>query len=97
MNKRVITAMLVGLNFVLLLSLLLTAYSPPAAVAQAVARTDEYMLLSAEAELNSDVLYLLDLNQRQLHAFRVIVPRGGQGPIQVGWVNMRDLIRDFRR
>jgi len=97
MSKRVFVVLLVGINFILLLGLLLSAYSPPAAFAQAVPLTGEYMLVTAEAELNNDAIYVIDLNKRQLHAFRARVPRGGGGPIQIGWVHMRDLKRDFQR
>jgi len=96
MSKRVLIVLLAGLNVMLLVCLLLSAYSPPAAFAQAVARTGEYILVAGEAEFNNDVIYLLDLNRRQLHAFRALIPRGGQ-QIRMGWVGMRDLARDFGR
>jgi hypothetical protein len=97
MSKRTILALLISLNGILLTALMLAAYPPPAALAQPVPRTGEYMLITAEAELNNDAIYLIDLGRRQLHAFRSQIPRGGGGPIRVVWVHMRDLLRDFRR
>ena len=59
MTKRVAIVGLVFLNLVLLASLILTTYSPPPAIAQAVSRTGEYILVAGESERTNDAVYLL--------------------------------------
>ena len=96
MTKRALVVFLVGVNLLLLACLILTAYSPPAAEAQAVSRRGEFILIAAEAEVTNDTIYLLDLAQRQMHAFRARLPASAEEPIMVRWYHTRDLQRDFR-
>lgn len=95
MSKRVLIVILVGLNLVLLSGVVLTAYSPPAAMAQAVGRGGEYILIAAEAELASDAVYLIDLRLKQMYAFRSTFPRMAGEPTRVALLAQRDLARDF--
>ncbi len=95
MTKRTLVALLAGLNVLLLTILLLSSYTPPQAFAQGLARSSEYILVSAEAEQSNDAIYLLDLRTRQLHAFRSTFPRTGGDPTRVTLVHTRDLVRDF--
>lgn len=97
MTKRVLITGLVLVNLVLLACLVLTTYSPPQAVAQAVSRAGQYILIAAEAERTNDVVYLLDLEKRELHAFRSHIPPVAGAAVQIAWHDMRDLRRDFRR
>lgn len=95
MSKRVLIIGLVGVNLVLLAGLVLTAYSPPAAMAQAVARSSEYILIAGEAELASDAVYLIDLRMKQMYGFRSTFPRLAGEPVRVALLAQRDLARDF--
>lgn len=96
MNKRVLIALLIGLNVFLLLALVFAAYQPPSAFAQAVgARRGEYLLFSTTAEVGSDAVYLLDAGTRQIHWFRSTYPHPAGTPIAVAYRGSRDLARDF--
>jgi len=97
MSKRGVIVLLVGVNLALLAGLILITYTPSPAMAQAVTRSGEYILVAAEAQLDNDVIYLLDLGTRQLHAFRGELPVMAEQPIRVRWYHSRDLARDFRR
>ncbi|MBI4578622.1 MAG: hypothetical protein HY718_02915 [Planctomycetes bacterium] len=95
MTKRIAIILLVGLNLFLLAVLMLGSYTPPQALAQALARSGEYILVCARAEQSNDAIYLLDLRTRQLHAFRSTFPRAAGDPIRVTHLHTRDLVRDF--
>jgi len=95
MNKGAVITLLLVLNAALAAILVLGAYSPPAAMAQGIGRSGEFILVAAEAEMNNDALYLVDLRTMQMHAFRTTMP--GVEPVAIGLVGSRDLARDFRR
>jgi hypothetical protein len=95
MNRRTIMVLLAGLNGLLAAALLLSSYSPSAAYAQLEGRPGEYMLISARAAPDNDVVFMLDTASRQLHAFRTTYPRMAGQPIMVGHVHTRDLTQDF--
>jgi hypothetical protein len=97
MNKSALIVLLVGVNLFLLSCLILTAYTPPAALAAEVSKSAEgYLLFSAEAERQNEAVYLLDTRNHQLHAFRTNFPRIAGGPTAIAWLAGRDLMRDFR-
>ena len=96
MNKSTVIVLLAGVNLCLLACLVLTTYSPPAAAGQVAAGEGQYILVAGEAKQHSDIIYLLDVGRRQLHAFgaeRSIAP--GQA-VTVRWFYSRDLKHDFR-
>ncbi len=95
LTKRVIIAALAGLNFVLLATLLLGSYSLPQANAQprAGGRSGDFVAVTAQAPGQSyDVLWLLDMADRRLHAF---YPQDLQSR-RLGYGGFRDLQKDFR-
>ncbi len=96
MSKRALIVFLAGVSLCLLACLVLTTYSPPQAVAQTVTGSGKYILISAEAQINRDVIYLVDLRRKQLHAFYSDVPIASDQPLMVRWCHTRDLTRDFR-
>lgn len=97
MHKSALIILLVGVNLFLLSCLILTAYTPPAAMAQEVAESkDGFILFSAEAERQNEAVYLLDTRNHRLHAFRTNFPRVVGGPTMIAWLSGRDLMRDFR-
>jgi hypothetical protein len=91
--KRTLIVALVGLNLMLLAALLLSAYSVPAAYAQRAGGSYNYAAVTCEVDQAYDVLYLLDLSERKLHAF--LPDRQIQSNMQ--HVGFRDLESDFRR
>ena len=101
MTKHVLIVVLVGLNLFLLAGVILVTYSPPAAMAQAAtvegAADGNYILIAAEAGLNNDVVYVFDMGNEFLHAFRTPFPRfGDDQPAQIRHVFTRDLSQDFK-
>lgn len=97
MNKSSLIVLLVGVNLFLLSCLILTAYTPPTALAEEAAESDEgFVLFAAEAERQNDAVYLLDTQNHRLHAFRTNFPRVAGGPTMIAWLAGRDLMRDFR-
>ena len=96
MSRRALLVALIGVNLALIACLILSSYTPPKAYAQPVSLRGEFILVSAEAETDNDVIYLLDLARRQLHAFRAQMPVAAGQTIMVRWFYTRDLIRDFR-
>lgn len=98
MSKYALIVLLVGANLLLLACLLLSAYTPPKAIAQEVAaQQPPYALISAQTVAGTDVLYMLDVQNRLLHAFRIMSPRVTGGRTQIGYVFTRNLARDFPR
>ena len=91
-SKRSIIVALVGLNLFLLAAMVLSTYSLPAAYAQRMGAGINYISVTCEADLDSDVFYLVDLASRRLHAF--IPARTLDGKLQ--YVGSRDLARDFK-
>ncbi len=86
---------LLGLNLFLLTILILLAYRPPAAVAQEIVQDKSFILISARAQQNTDVLYLVDRRTERLHAFRIQTLRQVGGPTQILLSDSRDLRADF--
>ncbi|MFQ5490881.1 MAG: hypothetical protein ACE5GE_09190, partial [Phycisphaerae bacterium] len=72
---------------------ILNAYSLPAAYAQRVGAGSNYIGVTCEVDEDYDVLYLLDLPERQLHAF--VPSRKLDGKLER--VASRNLEGDFRR
>lgn len=103
MTKHVVIVMLVGLNLFLLAAVILTTYTPPAAIAQDAAMQgtevgQNYILIAGEVELNNDMIYVVDVQNDLLHMFRTNFPRlGDDQPILVRHIFTRDLSRDFRQ
>ena len=97
MTRRSLIVLLAGANLLILAGLILTSYTPPQAMAQSVTRSGEYLMVAAEAQTNNDVIYLLDLGTRQLHAFRGDLPVVAEQAVMVRWYHSRDLKRDFRK
>lgn len=96
MNKRVLLVFLVGVNVLLLAVLLLNAYQPASAYAQATgARRGDYVLFSAQAEVGNEAVYLLDGATRQLHVFRSNYPHAAGTPFQIRYLGPRNLANDF--
>lgn len=92
MSRHAILVMLVGVNLLLLATIILTAYSPPAAYAQAVGGAGNYIMVSGQIDPGHDAVYLFDLRNRFLH---VITSSRGR-PVTISRVDTRDLSRDFR-
>jgi hypothetical protein len=102
MSKQVLIVALVGLNLLLLAGVILTASPPPAAMAQtptasAPAESGNYLLVSCMAEPGNDAIYVLDVTNQLLLAFRTPYPYAIGDPVQIQFVSMRDLSRDFRK
>lgn len=102
MSKQVLIVALVGLNLLLLAGVILTAYTPPAAMAQTPAASSpaggrDYLLMSCLAEPASDVIYVLDVYNQLLLAFRTPYPYQIGDPVLIRFISMRDLSREFRR
>jgi hypothetical protein len=102
MSKQVLIVALVGLNLLLLAGVILTAYPPPAAMAQTPAASAsaggrDYLLLSCLAEPGNDVIYVLDVPNQLLLAFRTPYPYQIGDPVLIQFTGMRDLSREFRK
>lgn len=93
LTKRTIIVALVGVNLFLLASLFFSSYRLPAAYAQRIGAGSNYIGVTCEADEDYDLLYVLDLPQRKLHAF--IPSRTLDGNIEL--VANRNLESDFRR
>ena len=101
MTKHVLIVVLAGINLFLFTGVILVHYSPPAAMAQPMAMEGaaegNYVLIAAEAELNNDMVYVLDVQNEFLHMFRTNFPRlGDDQPVRIRHVFTRDLSRDFK-
>jgi hypothetical protein len=92
MTKRSLAVLLAGLNMLLLGILLLGSYRLPAAAAQAGRRGGDFLAATVTAPGQSyEVLYIVDLPDRKMHAF---VP-DSQRHLQ--YANFVDLMQDFRQ
>ena len=70
LTKRSIITALAGLNILLLTILILGSYQSPSAFAQMAGRRGDFITATAKPSGQSyDVLYLLDVTSRKLHAF----------------------------
>lgn len=97
MTRRVLIVLLAGLNLFLLAMLISSVYTPPAAFGQLVARPGDYLMISAQTEVDNDVLYLIDARTRRMYAFRTTYPRMPGTPARFGLLAQRDFSADFRR
>lgn len=95
MTKRTWIVLLVGVNLVLGAYLVSQVHTPQRALAQAAADRDRYLLIAARARQANDVIYLVDVDRRRLHAFRAESLRAIGGGTRVFWTDARDLRRDF--
>jgi hypothetical protein len=93
MTKRALIVLLVGVNLVLLATLILAGWHLPAAYAQAAPLGQNYVLITGQVNDNSDALYMVDVSQRRLHAF---IPNRDLNNRRAFYVGFRDLQRDFR-
>ena len=93
MNKRASVLLLAGLNLLLLTVLILAAWRPPVARAQAVPLAANYLMVAGEIRDGADALYVFDLAKRRMHVF---VPNVDQNNRRVVYNGFRDLERDFR-
>ena len=93
MSKRALIVLLLGLNLLILATLILSSWSLPAAYGQAVPLGQNYLMVAAEIRDGVDALYIIDLPQRRLHVF---VPSRDQNDRRLFHVGFRDLQRDFR-
>jgi len=93
MTKRALIILLVGVNLVLLATLILSNWQLPAAHAQAAPVGQNFLVVAAEIKDGADALYVFDLSQRRMHVF---VPNRDQNDRRLFHVGFRDLQRDFR-
>lgn len=93
MSKRSLVVLLAGVNLVLLATLILRSWNPPAAYAQAVPLGANYLMVAAEIRDGTDALYVLDLSQRRLHVY---VPNNDMVNRRLFHRGYRDLEQDFR-
>ena len=91
---RAMVVLLVGLNLVLLAVLVSATNRMPAAFAQAGLRPGDFVCVTAKPLGQSyDLLYVLDVAERKLHA---VYPVGAQTP-QLRAIPPRTLAQDFGR
>ena len=93
MSKRAIIVLLVGVNLILLTTLILSSWTLPAAYSQAAPLGQNYVMVAGEIRDGQDALYILDLPRRRMHVF---VPNRDQNNRRLFYEGSRDLQRDFR-
>ncbi len=91
MRKTTLLATLVALNLGLFAGIVMIAYQPTPAYAQAAALSGNYMMVTGEIQNEYDAIYMIDLRERILHSF--IYERGRR---RLMYTDSRDLERDFR-
>jgi len=91
-TKRNAIVGLAVVNLVLLVGLILSISSLPAAHAQGVGRAGNFMMVAGEIQDGNDALYVFDLRNRLVHVFTV----GSGNRIELIPQYTRDLVRDFR-
>ncbi len=91
-SKRSLIVALVGLNLVLLAAVILSSYELPPAHAQGVGAGGNYITLTCEADQSYDVLYVIDLPNRTMHAY---LP-GRQLDGKLTYMGYRNLEQDCR-
>lgn len=92
MNRRALILLLVGLNLVLLVALLYSAFPMPAAFAQRVGTSGNYMLITGQIQSGYDAVYLFDVAERRMHV--LTIEKGGSN--RLDHRDTRDLQQDFR-
>ncbi len=92
LTRRSILAFLVAVNVILAAALISISVSPPTAFAEIRGRAGDFIAVTAKPSVqNFDVVYLLDLPARKLHAF---YPADVQTKT-LRYANYRDLAKDF--
>ena len=92
MLRRTLFVLLLGVNLALVAAMLLIAPGLPAAHAQAVAQGGNYIMVTGRIMDDYDVLYLVDLNTRTLHALTIEFTQR-----RLENRGYRSLVADFRR
>jgi hypothetical protein len=92
-TKRALIVLLVGLNLLLLATLILFSYRPPAAFAQPAPLGQNYLMVAAQFRSGADAVYVVDLPQRRMHVF---IPNREQLNRRFIYSGYRDLQKDFR-
>lgn len=98
MSKRGTIILLTGVNVLLITVLVLMTYRPPEAMAAAGAGSvadPAYIVVSAEADVQHDVVYVIDTRRHRLHAFGAEWLAAPGRPVALRWYHSRDLTRDF--
>ncbi|QDV90647.1 hypothetical protein RAS2_17290 [Phycisphaerae bacterium RAS2] len=93
MSKRAIIVLLVGVNLLLLATLILSTPSSSQAYAQAAPLAQNYLMVGGQIRRGQDALYVIDLATRRLHVF---VTSRAQNDRKVFHAGVRDLQREFR-
>ncbi len=88
--KQALLVALVCINAVLLVALVADSGAP--AKAQVIGGGANYLVITAEAASNYDILYVLDLASRQLAAWKFDKQRN-----ELQYITKRQLERDFGR
>ena len=91
MTRRAYVLLLLGLNLLLLTTLIIVSGRPSAAYAQGAPLASNYLMVSGSILQNHDVLYMIDLANRDLHVFEV-----DRSTRRIFHRDARDLLRDFR-
>ena len=93
-TKRSLITGLVGFNLLLLILLVLSSYSSPSVLAQGGGNRGSFITVTAKASGQSyDVLYVLDVSSRKLHA---LYPSSARSRKYLH-TPYRDLVSDFGR
>jgi hypothetical protein len=92
MTRRAIILLLVGINLLLLSTLVLLNTATPAH-AQVAPLGQNFAMVAGQIRRGVDGLYVLDLAQRRLHLF---IPNRDQINRRAIYIGYRDLQKDFR-
>lgn len=93
MSRTTVVALLVCVNLLLLTAVLVVAVPPPrTAMAQrSTGLANKYMMVAGEVQDEFDALYIVDMQERLLHAFYF-----RRGTRDLEYCGYRMLERDFR-
>ena len=93
-NRESIVVALVGLNLILLASIILAIHEPPAAYAQRSGRPGDYLM--ATVQIHEDYAAMVVVNV-PMGALLVFVPREQQGGVgaKLAFTGQRNLNADF--
>jgi ABC-type Fe3+-siderophore transport system permease subunit len=90
--RRVLLALLVGINVILALALTMSTLSSPGAYAQVGVGGGQYLMAAAKAQgRSSDAFYVLDIPGQMLYAFIPGLPQRSE----LQQAEPRDLKKDF--
>ncbi len=93
MNKRGMVVLLVGVNLLLLASLIILNTGTTPAYGQAAPLGQNFAMVTGQVRRGMDGLYVLDLATRRLHLF---LPNRDQINRRSLYIGYRDLQKDFR-